>query len=73
MVPVFLPFLEGPEPGPEKTGKNQSKLVVTGPVPNALKRGLDWQKTGKNRTCLVTIDCSLTFYVNFKLLIINIS
>ena len=58
LVPVFLPFLERPELGlvPKSpklcrprtgTGKNQSKLVVTGPVPNALKCGLDWQKLAK--------------------------
>ena len=85
-VSVFLPFLERPRLGPVPesfrtqgprtgTAKNRKKPVVTGRNRSCTEYIIIQSrlaKTGKNRTWLVKINCSLTFHVNFKLLIIKI-
>ena len=82
-VLVLLPFLEGPQTGPVSesfrmqepwtgTAKNRKKPVRT---------GCNWSRNEYNKTCaisktrtyIVRISCRLTFYVNYKPLIIKIS
>ena len=83
-VSFILPFLEEPQtrPVPEsfrmqepwtRTTKNCKKLVVTGCNWSQNEYNKTCSISTKNRTLVVTISCSLTFYVNFKLLIVKIS
>ena len=54
-----------------ETAKKHKKLVQTGPnwsLLITLKHGINWQ----NSVIVCKNNCSLIFYVNFKVLIINI-